>query len=110
MSNIKFVSHKNYPEDPYVSEVVYLCIDEKHRVAYARKNGKNGGKFWGVATLGVMENGAKTYLKSYMQDSNFLDKDIETYLESRDWEDKTPRALPQASINAIREDIGDLPF
>jgi hypothetical protein len=110
MSNIKFVSHKNYPEDPYVSEVVYLCIDEKHRVAYARKNGKNGGKFWGVATLGIMDNGAKTYLKSYMQDSNFLDKDIENFLEAREWESKSPKAITPPHVNAVREDFGEIPF
>jgi hypothetical protein len=115
MSNIKFVSHQDFPEDPYVKEVVYLCIDDKYRVAYTRKSAKNGGLFWGVPSIGVMKDGAKTYCKAFMQDSSFLEKDIESYLEKRSWESgKSPSvtSVPayQASTMASQGDFGEIPF
>ena len=61
MSNIKFVSHEEFPEDLYTKELVYLCIDDKYRVAYVRRQAKNGGLFWGVVNLAVTKDGAKAY-------------------------------------------------
>jgi len=98
MSNIKFVSHEEFPEDQYTKELVYLCIDDKYRVAYIRKQAKNGGLFWDVMSAGVTKNGAKTYYESFLQDSTFLEKDIRTFLEKRSWE---------ASSNTSHD---DLPF
>lgn len=98
MSNIKFVSHEAFPEDQYVKELVYLCLDDKYRVAYVRKQAKNGGLFWSVATLGVTKDGTKHYYKGFMQDSSFLETDIEIFLEKRLWEKK----------DSIKSD--DLPF
>jgi hypothetical protein len=86
MSNIKFVSHEEFPQDPYTKELVYLCIDDKYRVAYLRKQAKNGGLFWGVMSASVTKDGAKTYYDSFIQDSTFLEKDIKTFLEKRSWE------------------------
>lgn len=88
MSNIKFVSHETFPEDQYTKELVYLLIDDKYRVAYARKAAKNGGLFWGTINAAITKNGIKTYYESFMQDSAFLDKDIKTFLDNRSWESK----------------------
>lgn len=88
MSNIKFVSHKEFPKDPYTKEIVYLLIDDKYRVAYLRKQAKNGGMFWGTISAAVTEDGIKTYYEAFMQDSAFLEKDIKTFLEKRSWEEK----------------------
>ncbi len=88
MANIEFVSHHSFPEDQYVKELVYLCLDSKYRVAYVRKQAKNGGMFWGVMSAGITINGAKKYFESFMQDSSFLEKDIKEFLDQRKWENK----------------------
>lgn len=86
MSGIKFVSHEVFPDDQYTKELVYLCIDEKYRVAYVRKQAKNGGLFWSVVTAGVTKDGSKTYYEAFLQDSTFLEKDIQNFLNNRAWE------------------------
>jgi len=88
MSNIQFVSHEEFPDDPYTKELVYLCLDNKYRVAYVRKAAKNGGFFWGGVSLGVIKDNVKKYYDSFMQDSNFLEKDIKDFLDNRKWESK----------------------
>jgi len=74
MSNIKFVSHESFQDDPYIKELVYLCLDDKYRVAYVRKQSKNGGMFWGVICASILKDGVKSYYEGFMQDSSFLDK------------------------------------
>ncbi len=86
MNKIEFISHEAFPEDEYTKELVYLCLEGKYRVAYIRKTAKNGGIFWSVATVGITKNGSKQYFPAFMQDSNFLEKDIKDYLEHRKWE------------------------
>jgi hypothetical protein len=86
MSSFDFVSHESYPEDEYTKESVVLCIEKKHRVTYVRKKMQNGGMFWDVISAAVKQNGEKKYLRSYSQDSNFLQEDIKHFLESRAWE------------------------
>ncbi len=71
-----------------LSELVYLLIDDKYRVAYVRKQTKNGGHFWSVGTIGISKDGVKTYYPAFMQDSSFQEKDIKTFLDKRSWEDK----------------------
>ena len=90
MSSIRFVSHEEFSEDLYISELVYLLIDEKYRVAYVRKQAKNGGKFWTVPTVSVTKDRNKVYFDSFMQDSAFLEQDIKSFLENRSWEQKAP--------------------
>lgn len=102
MSNIKFVSHEQFPEDPYTKEIVYLCLEEKYRVAYFRKQAKNGGMFWSVGTTSVTKDGAKVFYECFLQDSNFMEKDIRSFLDKRAWEG-------QISVHkAATQD--DLPF
>lgn len=86
MTNIKFVSHDTFPEDQYIKELVYLCLDDKYRVAYVRKPAKNGGLFWSTPTVAIMKDGMKTYHEVFVQDSNFLEKDIKDFLDKRKWE------------------------
>jgi hypothetical protein len=88
MSNIKFVSHEAFPEDPYTKEMVYLLLDDKFRVAYSRKLSKNGGQFWSVGNLSVVKDGVKTYYEAFLQDSTFMEKDIKKLLDDRIWEKK----------------------
>lgn len=89
MSAFDFVSHERFPEDPYISEAVVLCLEGKHRVTYVRKKMQKGGMFWDVISAGVQEFGKKKYLKAYSQDSNFLADDIKHFLDNRSWEKKT---------------------
>lgn len=89
MSRIQFVSHESFPEDEYTKELVYLCVDGTSRVAYVRKSSKSGGLFWSVASVGVVKNGHKEFFPAFMHDSNFLEKDIKTFLESRSWESRS---------------------
>ena len=86
MTNIQFVSHEAFPEDQYTKELVYLCLDDKFRVAYVRKLTKNGGLFWSVISLAIHKEGSKAYYESFLQDSAFLEKDIRSFLEARSWE------------------------
>ena len=102
MSNIKFVSHESFPQDQYTKELVYLALEDKYRVAYVRKQAKNGGMFWGVPSVGVTKQGGKVYFDAFMQDSSFLEKDIKDFLENRSWEKKSTCVKPM--IN------DDLPF
>ena len=88
MSNIKFVSHEDFPEDQYTKELVYLCLDDKYRVAYVRKQSKNGGSFWGVVRQSIAKDGGKSYYEAFLQDSTFADKDIKDFLDKRSWENK----------------------
>lgn len=103
MSNIQFVSHEAFPDDLYTKELVYLLIDNKYRVAYVRKQAKNGGMFWGVGAIGVTKDGSKLYFESFMQDSSFLEKDIKTFLENRSWES-------EKRATKIEEKYEELPF
>lgn len=86
MSNIKFVSHHEFPDDPYTKELVYLCVDDKYRVAYVRKQAKNGGMFWSVPNVSAVKDGVKSHYETFLQDSTFLEKDIRSFLEKRSWE------------------------
>lgn len=99
MSNIKFVSHDSFPDDQYIKELVYLCLDDKFRVAYIRKQAKSGGLFWGVMSASISKDGVKSFYDSFMQDSSFMDKDIKDFLEKRKWEDK-----------AVKKEFDNLPF
>lgn len=86
MANFKYVSHEKFPEDQYTKELVYLLLDDKYRVAYVRKQAKNGGLFWDVASIGATKDGSKAYFEAFMQDSTFLEKDIKRFLDERSWE------------------------
>lgn len=117
MAKIEFVSHHSFPDDQYTKELVYLCIDEKYRVAYVRKASKNGGMFWAVVSLGVSQNGSKVYFEAFLQDSSFLEKDIKDFLEKRKWEASAPvianaqvHHVPVASSAHVDFPTEDLPF
>lgn len=105
MSKIEFVSHDNFPEDEYTKEIVYLCLEGKYRICYVRKKATSGGLFWSVASASAKRNGAKEYFPAFMQDSNFLEKDIKDFLERRAWENKSafsnpaPRSMDEVSQN-----------
>ena len=86
MSKIEFISHDSFPEDEYTKELVYICLEGKYRVAYVRKKSSNGGLFWSVASLGAKRNGVKEYFPAFLQDSNFMEKDIKEFLDKRKWE------------------------
>lgn len=86
MSRIEFISHDSFPEDEYTKEIVYLCLEGKYRIAYVRKSAKNGGLFWSVASVGATRNGQKEFFPAFLQDSNFLEKDIKDFLDKRKWE------------------------
>lgn len=103
MCKIEFISHDNFPEDEYVKELVYLCLDEKFRVAYARKKSQNGGLFWSVVSLGVKRNGQKEYFPAFLQDSNFLEKDIKDFLEKRKWEGQSVFAVASPKTQKMSE-------
>lgn len=89
MSKIEFISHDSFPEDEFTKELVYLCLEGKYRIAYVRKKANNGGLFWSVASLGIKRNGQKEYFPAFLQDSNFLERDIKDYLEKRKWEGRS---------------------
>lgn len=93
MSKFNFVSHESFPEDEYTKEIVYFDIMVPSRVAWVRKTAKTGGMFWDEASVGATKNGKKDYKKAWMQDSNFLQKDMKDFLDNRRWES------PSASVS-----------
>lgn len=109
MSSFDFVSHEEFPEDKYVKECVYICIEGKHRVGYVRKITQNGGMFWDVINTSVTKNGARVFLKAYTSDSNFLKEDIMHFLENRGWE-KLVRQPPASQKVASVQENDQLPF
>jgi hypothetical protein len=109
MSKIEFVSHEDFPEDEYVKELVYLLLEGKYRVAYIRKKIQNGGLFWSVATVGAKRHGAKEFFPAFVQDSNFLEKDIKDFLEKRKWEGASTFAQNRQETPKHSESDG-LPF
>lgn len=107
MSKIEYISCDKFPEDEYTKEIVYLCLEGKYRIAYVRKAAKNGGYFWGVASVGATRNGKKEYFPAFLQDSNFLEKDIKDFLEERKWE----KAYQMSSPPPVMAEVQDgLPF
>lgn len=96
MKNIEFISHEEFPEDEYTKEIVYLCLEGKYRVAYVRKKASNGGLFWAVPSASAMKGGKKEYFPAFMQDSNFLERDVKTFLDSRAWEQRSALAVPHS--------------
>lgn len=86
MTKFNFVSHESFPQDEYTKELVYLDVLVPVRVAWVRKAAKTGGLFWSPATTGVTSHGQKEYFPSWMQDSNFLEKEMKEFLEKRKWE------------------------
>lgn len=108
MKAFEFVNHESFTEDPYIAEAVVLCFDAKYRVTYVRKKMQNGGMFWSEITAAVKQNGEKKYLKSFSQDSNFLQEDVKAFLESRSWEKS---ATSQGGFGAEKsKSDDDLPF
>lgn len=105
--SIKFVSHEEFPDDNYTKELVYLELDGKYRVAYVRKESKNGGKFWTPVTLALTEGVTRVYRDAFMIDSNFLQKDILRFLETKPWE-KVQQSVQAPSYAEISD--GDVPF
>ena len=91
MSKFNFVSHQAFPEDEHTKELVYLEMNVPCRVAFVRRAAKTGGMFWSVASVGATLNGKKEYFDSFMQDSNFLEKDIKDFLTNRKWEQPQSR-------------------
>jgi hypothetical protein len=113
MPSIEFISHSAFPEDEYIKELVYLCLEGKYRVAYVRKKSQNGGEFWSVVSLGIKSGGKREYFPAFIQDSRFLEADIKAFLERRSWEKGKP--VPQEAPREVQPsasvfDETELPF
>lgn len=85
MTNFEFIEHQYLPEDNYTKEFVILSLDNKYRIAFVRKERKDGRLYWDAIQSAVVINGEKKYLGIEF-DSNFLKKDIEKFLSERPWE------------------------
>mgnify|MGYP001578073118 CR=1 FL=1 len=110
MSKIEFISHEAFPEDEYTKELVYLCLEGKYRIAYVRKAAKNGGLFWSGVSVGISKNGKKEFYDAFMQDSNFLEKDIKNFLDNRLWEGRSVHASSQPKSMDEVYSNSDMPF
>ncbi len=102
MNKIEFISHEVFPDDEYTKELVYICLEGKIRVAYIRKKSQNGGLFWAPASIGAMKSGRKEYYPAFLQDSQFLERDIKQFLEERSWE-VTLRTPPKPPIHGYSD-------
>lgn len=96
--NIKVYSHESFPEDQYTKELVYLLIDDLYKIAYVKKQAKNGGMFWGPVSAGVSKNNKKEYRDGFKQDSKTVDDFIKNLLEKRVWENAPVRPREDDNI------------
>ncbi len=110
MNKITFVSHQEFPNDDFIKELVYLCIDDKYHLAFVRKKTKTGAMFWNIPTLGVNVEGQKKYFPIFAYDSSFLAKEIKDFLEQRKWENKQSFQCQTNQSNSPQIEQGDLPF
>jgi len=101
MNSIEFISHEFFYDDQYTKEICYLSIDSKFRFAYVRKMKKDGGLFWAPISLGVSIKGEKKYRSAIEWDSNFMAKDILSFLESRTWESKDKTTTFQSAPDSL---------
>lgn len=101
-----FVSYEEFPEDLYTKELVYLLVNGQ-RIAYVRKEAKNGGMFWSIPSIAVTKEGVKTYYEAHLRDSAFLDKDIKHFLDERSWE-KSESLVKEAPKSNIHDE--EIPF
>ena len=109
MSKFEFISHQEFPQDEYYKEIVYLCLDGKYRIAYVRKKSQHGGLFWSPVCIGITNQGKREYFPAFIQDSNFLEKDIKEFLEKRVWESKSfSTSKPQFTQNLFSQN--ETPF
>lgn len=106
MSNIKFISHEELPEDQYTKEIAYLELNVPTRQLFVRKMDKNGGKFWTASSLAVTKDGAKKYYPSFIHDSSFLTEDIKKFLDERSW----TKTKPVSNISSPVFKDEELPF
>lgn len=74
MNNFEPISYQEYPEDQYTKAIAIVRIDGKHCVSYAKKQTKDGNTFWAPATHSVTENGKKTFIEGYLNESRSTDK------------------------------------
>ncbi len=95
MNNFEFISHEEFAEDIYVKEVCILRFEGKYDVAYARKPTKEGGLWWGTASIGVQKDGKKKYFDAFSQDSKNLEKQVRDFLENKGWLTSHSSALPR---------------
>lgn len=109
MSVFEFVNHDSYPEDQYIAESCTLCFDGKYRVTYVRKKMQDGGMFWAEISASVKKHGEKKYLRSFSQDSNFLQEDIKSFLDGRQWERGVHGAYKPASGGKVAQS-DEVPF
>lgn len=101
----RFISHEKL-DDPYIHEVVYLELDGKYRVAFIRKQAKNGGMFWTAPSLSCTKNGTRQYLPAFMFDSKFLSDDIKSFLEKGVWNQQAN----DLSVDSKESSPNELPF
>ncbi len=101
MSKFEFESHESTPEDQYIKEIVtfkFTYDSDSFYVPYFRKQAKDGGLFWSVASVGITQNGGKKYMEAFTLDSRMKEKQIKEFLERRSWEQKAQPVQQQQGI------------
>lgn len=81
MSNLEFLDYQQFPQDPYTNAIVEICIDGKHIVTYGQKKMKDGGMFWGPASISVTDGTKKIHFKGYQVDSQRDHDQIVRFIE-----------------------------
>ncbi len=82
MNKYEFISFKEYPEGSYPTAIATVRVNLKDVngypmrlvVRYARKETKNGGIFWAMATHNYTLDGEKKYLPGCQMDSQMDDE------------------------------------
>lgn len=87
MSDLRVISFKEYPIDPFkkqkvnITAVCTVCIDEKHLVAYAKKVSEEGRAWWAAANHFVRDGDKNISIEGYLPESRSMDKQIKDLLE-----------------------------
>lgn len=108
MNKYEFISFKEYPEGQYPTAIATVRVNLKDHngypvrlvLRYARKEVRNGGTFWAMATHNYTMDGEKKYLPGCQLDSQMDDEMLIEFIK----ENVKRLANPLASNGSIYGD------
>lgn len=107
MNKFEFISLKEYPEGQYPTAIATVRVTHfdksgypsREVLRYARKNSKDGGIFWAMATHSVVVNGEKKYLPGFKPDSDIDEEMLVDFIKESVKNLLAPKAAPQGQIH-----------
>ena len=80
MNEVKFIDYKPTPSEKYHG-IMTVLVNGMIYLRYKIISGKNGGYYPNGSSYKVSENGADTYISSFLIESNMLKEQVESCLK-----------------------------